>query len=390
MTSRPRLLVLASTFPATANDPTPAFIRDLALQEATSYDTTVLVPAVPGGAGRERLESLSVLRFRFFPRRWEDLADGAILENLRARPSRMLQVPPFLLAEILAVRRAVRATRPDLLHVHWIIPQGVAALLGARRVPMLVTTLGGDLYGLRDPLSRWLIRAVVSRATAITTMNEDMRQRLIELGADPDRTHVLPMGANVVAVRAIAGECTQVEGRVLFVGRLVEKKGLAVLIDALRMMPHEGLEVHVVGDGPLRAELTDRAAGLPIKFLGALRERNLAAQYGEAEIVVFPSVRAKSGDQDGLPVAMLEAMAAGRAVIASDLPGLGDAIENGVSGVLVPAGDPGALAAQLTGLLHSPSERQHLEAGALARSENYSLATIAARYLKLLDDIRPG
>ena len=87
-------------------------------------------------------------RYRFFPRRWEDLADGAILENLRARPSRWLQVPSFFLAGALAVRRAVRDTAPDVVHVHWIIPQGLMALAGRAAVPWLVTTLGGDLYAL--------------------------------------------------------------------------------------------------------------------------------------------------------------------------------------------------------------------------------------------------
>jgi len=96
---RRRLLVLASTYPARAGDGTPAFVRDLAAAESSRYETTVLVPAVPGSVGDEVDGALDVRRFRFFPRRWEDLADGAILENLRSRKSRWLQVPAFLLAE---------------------------------------------------------------------------------------------------------------------------------------------------------------------------------------------------------------------------------------------------------------------------------------------------
>ncbi|HET6966524.1 MAG TPA: glycosyltransferase family 4 protein [Acidimicrobiales bacterium] len=390
MNRRPRLLVLASTFPSTADDPTPAFVRDLALVESEAYDTTVLVPAVPGSQAQEQLGPVQVRRFRFFPKRWEDLADGAILENLRTRPSRRFQVVPFMVAETLAVSRLVRRLKPDVIHAHWLIPQGLAALLAARGVPMLVTTLGGDLYGLRDPLSRRVIRAVVGRAQLVTTMNADMRRRLLELGADPDRCRVLPMGARTESVRNVAGKQQRVPGRILFVGRLVEKKGPTVLLEALRSMSIGQLDVHVVGDGPMRAELERGASGLPVRFLGGLGPDRLAEQYGQAAIAVFPSVRAASGDQDGLPVALLEAMAAGCAIVASDLPGLSDAVIDQVSGRLVPSGDPAALAAALSELLSDPALCRRFGQAASERSEQYSVASVGARYVELLEEVRSG
>ncbi|MEP6598405.1 MAG: glycosyltransferase [Actinomycetota bacterium] len=390
LTDRPRLLVLASTFPASADDAAPAFVRDLAAYEMSRYKTTVLVPAIPGGARRESIGELSVERFRYFPRRWETLADGAILENLRGRRSNWLQVPAFLAAEVFAVRRAVRLLRPEVLHVHWIIPQGLAALLGARGVPMVLTTLGGDVYGLRDPVSRRVIRAVLRRASAVTTMNEDMRERLIALGSDPDATFVLPMGADVDGIRSLLENVKRVRGRLLFAGRLVEKKGLGVLLQALRLLADTSIELHVVGDGPLRDVLALQAAGLPVQFLGALPRRRLAVEYGAAEVSVFPSVRAASGDQDGLPVALLEAMAAGCAVLASNLPGISEAVESNVSGLLVEPGDPARLAAALRHLLDRPADRERLGRGAAARSESYSVAAVGKRYVALLDDVRAG
>lgn len=385
---RPRLLVLASTFPSSAEDPTPAFVRDLAAAEATVYETTVLVPAVRSGARRERIGSITVERFRFFPRRWEDLADGAILENLRSRPSRWLQVLPFFVAEVLAVRRLVRRIRPDVLHVHWIVPQGVAALLAGGRRPMLITTLGGDIYGLRDPLSRRLIRAVLGRAAAVTTMNGDMRDRLVELGARPDEVTVLPMGADVSTIRQEGSGVTRQPGRILMVGRLVEKKGVAVLLAALRGLDATGCEVRIVGDGPLREELERAAAGLPVTFLGGLGRAELAREYAAASIAAFPSVRAASGDQDGLPVALLEAMSSGCAVVVSNLPGLADAVVDGTSGLVVGSGDEAALQAALGRLLADPALASELGAGARARADEYSVASIGARYVDILDRIR--
>jgi glycosyltransferase involved in cell wall biosynthesis len=384
---RRRLLVLASTYPAQAGDGTPAFVRDLAAAESSRYETTVLVPSVPGSVGREVDGALDVRRFRFFPRRWEDLADGAILENLRSRKSRWLQVPAFLLAEVLAVRRLVRSIQPDVLHVHWLIPQGLAALVAAPRVPKLVTTLGGDLYGLRDPVSGRLIRLVLANSAAVTTMNSEMRDKLIGLGADPAATHVLPMGADVEMIRPLAAASERQSNRILFVGRLVEKKGATVLLSALKELGPGGYELRIVGDGPLRSQLENEAAGLPVVFLGSLGRRELAAEYGAASVAVFPSVAAASGDQDGLPVALLEAMSAGCPIVASRLPGIADAIVPGESGLLVEPGSASQIADALRSLLSDEGLRSRLGAGASARADSFSVSAIGGRYLELLDDI---
>lgn len=386
-TRRPRLVVLASTFPAAAGDGTPAFVRDLAEWQAREFETLVLVPRVPGAARTERTGGLTVRRFRYFPRRWESLADGAILENLRRRRSTWLQVAPFVLAEAWALHRAVRTHRPDVLHVHWLLPQGVAALIAGRRVPWLVTTLGGDVYALSDPASVRLKRAVLRRAGAATAMNTEMTARLIALGAPAEHTHVLPMGADVTAVRDGGAGIERVPGRILFVGRLVEKKGLAVLLDALRQVPDGGWSLEVVGDGPLRGAVEAAAAGLPVEFRGALPRQDLAAAYARAEIVVVPSVAAASGDQDGLPVALLEAMSAGCAVIGSRLPGIDAALADGDTGLLVPPGDAGRLAAAICDLLAHPERRAKLGAAARARSDEFSVEVVGRRYCSLLRQV---
>jgi len=383
-------LVLASTYPARAGDGTPQFVRDLATVEALSYQTMVLVPSVPGGARREVDGPLEVHRFRYFPRRWEDLADGAILENLRSRKSRWAQVLPLFLSEVLAIRREVRFLRPDVIHAHWLIPQGLAAVVAAPRVPKLVTTLGGDVYGLRDWVSRALIRAVLKNADGVTTMNTDMRDRLVGLGADPATTVVLSMGADVAAFRAPAAAAQRRRGRILFVGRLVEKKGVSVLLEALRLLDGRGYDLRLVGDGPLRPQLTSASAGLPVTFVGVLGREALAAEYAAASIAVFPSVAAASGDQDGLPVAMLEAMSAGCAVLASDLPGLRDAVLDGESGLLTAPGSAQELATALGRLLGDPGLCDQLGRAAATRAQDFSLEAIGGRYVGLLNAVRAG
>jgi colanic acid/amylovoran biosynthesis glycosyltransferase len=386
-TGRPRLLVLASTLPARSGDGTPEFVASLARVEATAFDTLVVAPLVPGGRREERRNGFDVRRFRFFPRRWEDLADGAILENLKARPSRWLQVPFFFLAGTLAVRRAVRTFRPDVVHVHWIVPQGVMALLGARGLPWLVTSLGGDLYALRAAPALRLKRLVLRRASAVTVMNEQMRDLVVDLGVPPERVHVLSMGVDLGRLsRGGVGERTP--GRLVFVGRLVPKKGVDVLLAALRRLPESlSWSLDVIGDGPLRAEL-ERAArplGDRVVFHGQQSAEELGRTLAAAEVGVFPSVRTASGDQDGLPVALLETLAVGTPVVVSDLPGLDEAIsgpEHG--GLVVESGDATALAAALERVLTDAGLRERLGTAAAARAQDYSVEAIGATYIELL------
>lgn len=394
--------MLASTFPADVGDGTPAFVADLARVEATGFDTVVLVPQVPGGHRHQVREGYEVRRYRFFPRRWEDLADGAILENLRAKPSRWLQLPTFFLAGALALRRAVRQTGPDVLHVHWIIPQGLMALVAARRVPWLVTTLGGDLYALTSGPARFLKRQVLRRASAVTVMNEEMARVVVGLGVPEDKVRVLPMGVELARIGAVDAAAERVPGRLAFVGRLVEKKGVAVLLQALGALAADiDWSLDVIGDGPLRAELEAKAAplGARVTFHGQQGSADLGRMLARAEVAVFPSVRAQSGDQDGLPVALLEAMAAGTPIVASDLPGLSDAVAGrfdadapaeGPAGLLVEPGDAAALTAALARLLGDRALREEMGRAAVARASAYSMDAIGARYVELLRGATSG
>ena len=381
-----RLLVLASTFPAVPGDGTPEFVADLASEQAKHFDTAVLVPAVPGGDRNEQRNGFRVRRFRFFPRRWEDLADGAIIENIRTRKSRLLQVVPFLLAETVATFRAVRRGKPDIIHAHWIIPQGIVARLVAPTTPTVITTLGGDLYALNSGPFRALKRWVLKRAAYVTVMNEEMAKLVVDLGADPDRVEVLPMGADLSTVRPHVPS-TDDTLRLLFVGRLVEKKGVSVLLQALRSLEDVNWELTVIGDGPLRESL-EASASEGVTFLGTQGREALREAYANSDLALFPSVPTVNGDQDGLPVALLEAMGSGCAIVASDLPGISEAVVEGETGLLVEPDDSDALATAIRELAYDQPRRKVLGAAAAERAnERYSKAAIGKRYVEILQHI---
>jgi glycosyltransferase involved in cell wall biosynthesis len=153
---------------------------------------------------------------------------------------------------------------------------------------------------------------------------------------------------------------------VLALGRLVEKKGFAYLVDAAARVP--GVHVALAGEGDLRTELAARTvtASAPVRLVGALDRDAVAAALAAADIVVVPSVVDRAGNVDGLPNVLLEAMAAGRAVIASRVAGIPDVVTDGVDGILVEEKDVAGLAAALARLAGDPALRQRLGAAARA------------------------
>jgi glycosyltransferase involved in cell wall biosynthesis len=356
------VLVLATTFPARAGDGTPEFVLTLsAALAADGADVTALVPRVPGAARTEWIDGVRVRRVPYFPRRFEDLADGAIMANLRAKPPRLLQVLPLLVALQIAALRAAWRLRPDVVHAHWIVPAGLVAWVLRRLtgVPYVVTAHGADAYTLRSGIALRLKRAVLRRAAATLPVSAAIGAELAPLGSVGE---AVPMGVDVRRIRREVGERAPEAGRVLLIGRLVQKKGVDMLLDAAALVP----DAHVViaGDGPIAADLVRQADRLGItervEFLGRCSRAQVMAQLARAAVVALPSQVGAGGDQDGVPVVLGEAMAAGVPVVASALGGLAEHVVDGKTGRLVTPGSVAELAEALDELLADPARAAEL------------------------------
>jgi len=363
---RPRVLMLTSTLPRWAGDAEPGFILDLARALNTDFDIELVAPHAPGAARTERMQGVVVTRFRYWWPRWQSVAyQGGMAWRIRQKPLRLVQLPFFFAALVWTTMRRLRGeTGIDLIHAHWLIPQGLAAivarLLANRRVPILCTSHGGDLFGLRGPLLTRLKRAILRRCDAISVVSRAMASKVREIAPGAD-AEVIPMGTDLrqrfVPAR---GTVLQDPARLAFVGRLVPKKGLEHLLDALHELSRTPVpfSAEIVGHGPLADELAARAQALHLQdyvhFTGAVPHESLARHYQAAAIAAFPFVEAADGDQEGFGLVMVEAMGCGCAVIASDLPAVRDVIRKGETGILVPPGDPHALALAIREALEQP------------------------------------
>jgi glycosyltransferase involved in cell wall biosynthesis len=302
-----RVVVLTTSYPRGPDDVAGAFVRDAVeqLREA-GIDVDVVSPA----------------SFRHF-----GLAYGhGIVGNLKRSPWKALLLPAFLASYSRAARRAARDA--DLVHAHW-LPSALAAI--AARKPFVIQLWGTDVELARR--APWAFRWLLSRARLVLCPSQALAAQL------PGGT--IPPVWLVTPGIEIPDDVAEPEDppHVLFVGRLSEEKGVLEFIEAT-----EGIPRVVVGDGPLRDRVPDA--------VGFVSPRELGAYYARAAVVVCPSRR------EGYGVVAREAMAYGRPVVATSVGGLADAVEDGVTGVLVPPRDPQALRAAIERLLRDPELRR--------------------------------
>jgi glycosyltransferase involved in cell wall biosynthesis len=313
-----RVVVLATSYPRDSEDVAGAFVRDAVerLREA-GVDVRVVSPA----------------GFRHFGLAYGD----GIVGNLRRRPWLAALLPLFMLSFARAARRAARGA--DLVHAHWLI-SALPAL--ATRKPFVVQLWGTDVALARR--AAWASRRLLRRARLVLAPSASLAEEAEWLGAREVR--IVPSGVEIPAAVAAPEE----PPHVLFVGRLSAEKGVEELAAAT-----EGLPRVIVGDGPLRHLVADAVGFVAPSDVGAYLER--------AAVVVCPSRR------EGYGVAAREAMAYGRPVVASAVGGLVDAVEDEVTGLLVPPGDPVALRAAIERLLGDAELRARLGEAARERAE---------------------
>jgi glycosyltransferase involved in cell wall biosynthesis len=278
------------------------------------------------------VEVVSPLSFRHFGIAYGD----GVVGNLRRQPWRAALVPAMLTTFSAAARRAARDA--DLIHAHW-LPAGAVALAAKR--PYVLQLWGTDVELARR--AGWLAHTVLRRARLAICASTSLAHAARFLGAR--RVEVIPSG---VALPAAVGEEAS-PPEVLYAGRLSEEKGVRELAVAAREM-----RLVVAGDGPLRSLLPQALGFVPHDELGSL--------YDRAAVVACPSRR------EGFGVVCAEAMAHGRAVVASAVGGLLDLVVDEETGVLVPPRDPRALRAALERLLGDEALRRRLGAAGRERA----------------------
>lgn len=365
--------------------PTETFIRD----QLTSLPTWSAAVVTTG----LREDRLSVGDVPVHLAEWTGLRGRATWRaaRLTGRPA----------GEVLAtaVRRTVAAIDPDVVHAHFGPDTAFADLALRRSRYPLVGTFHGFDASVRPEVLReygWSARrlvdqgpALLQRLAAIVTVSGQLRDNLVARGAPAERINVIPCG---VRPDEFAWSPPPEQGPVLFVGRLVEKKGLADLIEAMAGIPSAPPLV-VLGTGPDEEPLRELATlrRVHTDFRGSATSTQVRDAMRSAVLVAMPSFTASTGDMEGMPVVSVEAGASGRPVVGYAHSGLTESVVHAKTGLLGPERDVAVLRNNLVSLLGDHARR--LEFGRAARDHvvaHFSLDHTLRRLESVYESVRRG
>ena len=323
----------------------------------------------------------------------------------------VLPVPNNILSQVLI--SGFRYTRPfrrgletkkhqlALIHAHFGV-DGIYALRLAKslNVPLVTTLHGFDvstrdsvlLTSLRPALINSVLyrRALARDGDLFICVSEFIRRAALAKGFPAEKLRVHYMGIDTDSL--IPDFERQNSNTIVHVARLVEKKGTEYLIEAAKILKDHSpnLKVKVIGDGVLREKLEKQASSLgdTIEFLGALSNKDTIAHIKSCAVVAVPSVTARSGDSEGLPIVTLETAALGVPIVATDSGGISEAIIDGKTGYIVSERDVPMLSDRLGRLLNDPAEARAM--GLLARhhaEQNFNIARQSEKLEKIYDDL---
>jgi glycosyltransferase involved in cell wall biosynthesis len=324
--------------------------------------------------------------------------------DTKLRPSTWMVAPLAMAAGWFKAWRVATKKKATVMHGHWVIPGGVMAAMASARLPLVLSLHGSDVFvAERHPIVRSAARIAFDRAGWITAPSDDLCERAAAIGADRARLETLPYGVDTARFEPNPATRDRVRQElgigngqlIVSAGRLVRKKGFEYLIAAVRQLAGDRPDARLViaGGGDLHDELSALAAHAGparITLAGNKTQDEVAQLLSAADVAVVPSVRDDEGNVDGLPNFALEALASGTPVVATRAGGLPQAIDDGVTGLLVPERDAAALTAAIKSLLDDPANARAL--GRQARQKiasQFGWARVAERFEAAYDRVQP-
>jgi glycosyltransferase involved in cell wall biosynthesis len=381
------LLFLTQTYPRFEGDTAGPFIRDLARGLVRLGDrVTVLAPHAAGVPARWEDQGVETVTFRYAPESYEVLGYGRSLEaDERVKGGAAIAAPLYALGLLRAIRKTRRF---DLVHAHWIVPNGVIAAM-AGSFPLAIGLHGSDVFLAEKPGVRRAAAWALRRSRLLTGCSPELVNRVRALGFPEERSRVIPYGVDVDTFCPGRSDWRERLGipedapLILSVGRMATKKGFHVLMEALPEILASGAHVVLAGGGDLLPDFQRQASRFDgqLHLPGPVLRDTLPDLYRAADLFVLPAVHDSKGNVDGLPNVILEAMASGLPVVASGISGIPLAVEDGLTGLLVPERDPAALAGALRKLLADPALARAMgERGRRKAETELTWDAVASRY----------
>ena len=359
-----RVLVVTSAYPKHATDNAFPWMREIHQQmKERGHEITVLAPSYKGLRSHS-LDEIEVCRVRYAPASIERLTheEGASYK-IRKAYMQLLAIP-YIIFGCIAAAWLASTRKFDVVHVHWPFPHGLMGQVARffSGAPLVIMSHGAEFSLARR--KKWVgpfLKQSLRSADLLISNSSDTARMVTKLSNR--ECHVLPYGTTVCA--ANAEQPDNEIPRVLFTGRLIERKGLEYLLQAVpQILAKHPAQFIITGDGDQRPKLEklhqELGLGESVKFLGFVTNEQLGHEYANCDIWVNPAIVDSWGDAEGLGVGAIEAYTYFKPVVAGNVGGIPDAVIDGVTGRLVPEKDSAALADAICELLADPEKRRRM------------------------------
>jgi len=401
-------LVLTTTFPRWKDDTTPTFIYDLSkrLNEKVDLNVMVLAPHHPRAKEYEVMNNVKVYRFPYFyPKRYQKLCyEGGISPNIKRSLLAKIQVPFIVYFELVNAVKILKKEKINLIHAHWVIPSGFIAIIIKKiyNIPFVVTAHGSDIFNFQGKIPTALKKIILLNANKITVISNTIKNEILSKFYSTLDITIIPMGVDSKLFNSNNRDDSikkkyNIQGPfLLFVGRLIEKKGIEYLIrslpEVIKLFPKTKLLI--IGTGILETKLKNLVKKLKcddhIIFTGPIPNNILPKYYATADIFIGPSIRTTDSITGGLGITFVEATLAGCATIGTDIGGIGE-ISNIIkdkTGILVKQKDSKEISNSIIKLLNNmPLIEKHKRQTRKETVKNFDWKIIAEKFYKIYKEI---
>jgi len=401
-----RVLVIATTFPRWQNDIRPEFVYELSKRlQNNGFEIVVLAPHHIGAKKFEIMDGMKVYRFSYFwPDKYQKLVyGGGILPNIQRSNLAKIQVPFLVLSELYYSFKLIKKERIDMIHSHWIIPNGLVGAILKRlcKKTHITTAHAGDVFTIRKSKILGIFGSFVLKNSDMITANSEYTKNVIISIENTVKNNVkiIPMGVDTLRFNPCkASDLRNVydaEYLILSIGRLVDKKGIEYLIramkDVIKVFPNAKLIIG--GSGPDMDKLVKICDNLGLNnnviFVGYIDNSVLPKYYASSDLFVLPSIETKGGDTEGLGVVLLEAMGCGTPVIGSNIGGITDIIVNGINGFLIIPENPQDLSDKIIKILSNNDLRKNISQNGLETVEKkFSWELVTDEFIKCYSELK--
>jgi len=395
------ILVTTSSFPLNISKTEGGGLHVFEISERISseFEIFVLAPLIKGSETVSKLSSLTVIRYRYFLFKQNNLmnSNGGIAATLSQNKLYYLFVPYFFISQFFAIRKYVKKHNIEIIHAHWLIPQGIVAVLYKKvcnkNIKIICTSHGSDLNKNFGWIGRKMLTLTLRHTDSLTVVSQTLKEKAISLGYNKP-IEVVPMGIDTHKFKRLETEGIRakysITGNILlFAGSYVAVKGIEYLLHAMPavLKTNPNTTLIMIGNGILKEKLQQIAEDLHIAnkvvFTGFIANDDMPVYFSTADVVIIPSL------SEGCPVVMAEAFACSSLVITSDIDAFQNHIRNGVNGFMVPVKNSDALAKKIIEVLDEKNALFALR----EEARNYAIAhfdweMVSKEYVDLINNCK--